>query len=143
MKYFKLGLMFEELEAGTPVPPEPLGFHADELHWAMHGWAKVAPGFEGWTIMMPAEAPGSFVSGPCREIMVMPPSPLADKSAGPKFVLVARPGGMVAIYGQDADGTRQERAVVQSLSLALHVLCPLTAAQETAADALAAAHVGR
>jgi hypothetical protein len=139
MKYFELESMIEEPERGAVVPPAWSGFAADEVHWAIQGWAKVAPGFEGWTIIVPADESGAGLAGPCRELLVMPPTPLTDKSAGPKFVLVARPDGMVAICAQDIDGARRELELVSSLSLALHHLCPLSAAQETAADALAAA----
>jgi hypothetical protein len=131
--------MIEEPARGMSVPPETAGFPADELHWAMEGWAKVAPGFEGWTIIVPGAASATGTPGLCRELIVIPPTPLTDKLTGPRFLLEARPGGMVAIRGQDLDGTQRDLAVLSSLSLALHTLCPLSAAQETAADALAAA----
>jgi len=113
-------------------------FTPDEVHWAMSGWAKLAPGFGGWRIVAHfGEDAGTDASGD-DEVWIIPPSPLANALAGPRFVVAATLDGRMILYGQDAQGVRRELAVFSSLSAALHLLCPLTASQETAADVLAA-----
>jgi hypothetical protein len=113
-------------------------FMPDEVHWAMAGWSKMAPGFGGWRVVahFGEDATGDALMHD--EIWVIPPSPLSDAMAGPRFVAAATLDGRTILYGEDQRGMRRELAVFSSLSAALHMLCPLTPAQETNADMLAA-----
>ncbi len=119
----------------------PIGggrFMPDDVHWAIAGWAKLAPGLGGWRIVVQLGQDEFGAESADDEIWIFPPSPLADALAGPRFVAAATLDGRTILYGQNGHGMRRELAVYASLSAVLHVLCPLTAAQETLADILAA-----
>jgi hypothetical protein len=113
-------------------------FMPDEVHWALAGWSKVAPGFGGWRVFVHFGQDAAGEDAADEEIRIIPPSPLGNAIAGPCFVVAAALDGRTILYGQDQQGARRRLAVFSSLSAALHLLCPLTPAQETMADSLAA-----
>jgi hypothetical protein len=109
-------------------------FTPEEIHWAVAGWSKVAPGLGGWQVLALTEDTDLG-----RTVLVAPPTPLPDPLEGPRYVIAATRDGEAVIFA-DLPGTEMRRiGTFAGLSEALHHLCPLTPLQENEADALAAA----
>jgi hypothetical protein len=107
-------------------------FPPDDLHWAIAGWQKVAPG--GWIVAVPAEA-----SDLGHVVLVAPPSPVADRLSGPKYIIAATIEGQAVLFADIPGNAPARLAIFTCLSDALHHLCPLTPVQENEADTVAAA----
>jgi hypothetical protein len=107
-------------------------FPPDELHWAVAGWARVAPG--GWIVLVPDEA-----SDLGHAVLVAPPSPAPDRMSGPKYIIAATIDGQAILFADIPGNPLAQLATFTCLSDALHHLCPLTPVQDNEADALAEA----
>jgi hypothetical protein len=107
------------------------GFPKEDLNWALHGWARVAPGYGGWKIMLDEDARDQVV-------YVAPPGVVATPPHGPRFVITAMVGGNAMLSRDFAGVSLGAIDIFPSLPDALQALCQLTPAQETEADALAA-----
>lgn len=112
-------------------------FPEEEIHWAIHGWARLAPGFGGWKV-----ARGPCTCGLGTALSVIPPSPQQNEALCPKFALAALPTGEAILLADVPGEVLRELGTYASLSEALHALCPLMPSQETEADAKAAAVSG-
>jgi hypothetical protein len=128
---FKKVIFMTEIESAGR-PRMPIGFSASDLKWAVYGWAKVAPGFGGWKVVVEVEANKKVVH-------VFPPSPLPDPTSGPRFTITPTTDGKVLLFRQLLGAAREALHAFPNLADALHALCALTPSQETHADELAAA----
>jgi hypothetical protein len=101
------------------------------LHWAIAGWARVAPDVNGWMVRHVA---GFADLGAA--LLIAPPAPTGAPMRGAKYVIACVDGQAVLFVDIPAKSLRRI-AAFPSLIDALLGLCPLDATQQRRADELA------